>query len=55
MKIKNGKIAEATEAELFEVYLKRGYDDLFSFDYYKHRCIELGTKIIGEDGVDNDR
>lgn len=50
MKVKNEKIIEATEAELFDYYLKRGYDDLFSFEYYKHRCIELGTKIIEEGG-----
>ena len=46
MKAENGKIIEATEEELFEVYLKRGYDDLFSFDFYIQRCKELGTSII---------
>ena len=50
MKIENNKIIEATETELFNIYLKRGYDDLFSFDFYKRRCIDLGTKIIAEKG-----
>ena len=50
MTIKNGKIATATEAELFDVYLKRGFDDIMSFPDYKNRCVELGTQIIEEDG-----
>ena len=53
MIIKNGKIAEATEAELFECYLNRGYDDIMSFLDYKTQCIRLGTKIIEEEGEDN--
>lgn len=48
MKVKNGKIAEATESELFEVYLRRGLDDIMSFIDYKRRCVELGTKVIEE-------
>ena len=46
MKVKDGKIVQATEEELFAIYLKRGYDDLFSFDHYKRRCVELGTEVI---------
>lgn len=46
MKVENSKIIEATKEELFEVYLKRGYDDLFSFDFYIQRRKELGTNII---------
>lgn len=53
MTIKNGKIAKATEDELFSVYLKRGFDDVMSFTDYKQRCVELGTEIVG-DGDDND-
>lgn len=45
MKIKNGKIAEATEAELFNYYLSRGLDDLMSFRFYMKRCEDLGTVI----------
>lgn len=48
MIVKNGKIAEATEAELFEHYLKAGFDDIMSFTDYKRRCAELGTKITEE-------
>lgn len=54
MTIKNGKIAKATEDELFSVYLKRGFDDVMSFPDYKQRCVELGTEIV-EDGADNER
>ena len=49
MKVENGKIAEATESELFEHYLKSGYDDIMSFTDYKRRCVELGTKFIDEE------
>lgn len=46
MKVENGKIIEISEEELFELYLKRGYDDLFSFEHYKRQCIMKGTKVI---------
>ena len=46
MKVEDGKIIQATEEELFAYYLRRGFDDLFSFDFYKTRCIELGTEVI---------
>jgi hypothetical protein len=52
MTIKNGKIAKATESELFEIYLKRGFDDIMSFIDYKNRCVELGTQIIDEEGAE---
>lgn len=48
MKVENGKIVEATEIELFGVYLKRGFDDIMSFTDYKMRCVALGTRIVGE-------
>lgn len=51
MTVKNGKIAEATEAELFEVYLNRGFDDIMSFLDYKTQCIRLGTKVIEKGGA----
>lgn len=53
MKVKNGKIIEATESELFENYLKLGFDDIFDFYTYKTRCEASGVKII-EEGVDNE-
>jgi hypothetical protein len=55
MKIKNGKIAEATEAELFKCYLSRGYDDIMPFTEYKRQCVKYGTKIVDEDGEDDGR
>jgi hypothetical protein len=51
MKVKNGKIIEATENELFEHYLKLGFDEIFDFNTYKRRCEASGVKIIG--GEDN--
>lgn len=45
MTITQGKITEATEAELFEYYLKTGYDDILPFDEYANKCIHQGTKI----------
>lgn len=54
MTIKNGKIAKATEDELFDVYLEREFDDIMSFPDYKQRCVELGTEIV-EEGADNER
>lgn len=48
MKVKNGKIVEATENELFAHYLKYGFDDTMSFPEYLKRCKELGTKVIEE-------
>ena len=45
MKIKNGKIAEATESELFDYYLSRGFDDIMSFTDYMKRCESHGTVI----------
>ena len=49
MKIKNGKIVEATESELFDYYLSRGFDDFMSFTFYMKRCEDLGTVIIGKE------
>lgn len=50
MKIKNNKIIEATELELYNFYLTRGWDELYSFPEYKRLCMNQGTKII-EEGV----
>lgn len=53
MKIKNNKIIEATEAELFGVYLKGNWDEIMSFPDYMSACIHNGTKIIGETNDEN--
>lgn len=47
MDIKDGKIVEATDLELFEYWLKR-WSDLYSYTEYKNRCKELGTKVTEE-------
>lgn len=44
MKIKNGKIKECTEAELFIYWLKK-WSWLIDFYSYKKACQENGTKI----------
>lgn len=46
--IKNDKIISATEDELFEHYLKKEYDDVFTFDEYLHKMKEAGVKIKNE-------
>lgn len=50
MKVKNGKIVEATESELYGYYLKQEFYEIMSFTDYKERCIELGTKVIEQGG-----
>lgn len=52
MKIKDGKIVEATELELFGYYLSRGFDDIMSFKFYMERCEELGTIITEKEKKD---
>lgn len=51
MTIKNGKILEATELELYGYYLSRDWDRFYSFPEYKRLCAEQGTKIIEEGGA----
>lgn len=46
MTVENGKVVKATEIELFQLYLRKGFDDIMSFTEYKRRCVDLGTKII---------
>ena len=54
MKVKNNKIVEATEAELFHYYLSRGFDDVMDFNTYKRSCQNNGTNIIGKDAENED-
>ena len=49
MIIENGKIVQSTIPELFEYYLKRGFDDIMDFNEYMMKCENLGTKIIKDD------
>lgn len=46
MKIKRNKIIEATEAELMEHYLKKGYDYIYSFREYLRLMVDSGVEIV---------
>lgn len=46
MVVKDNKIVECTEEELFNYYLSRGFDDIYSFPEYKQAVINKGTKVI---------
>lgn len=45
MKVIDGKIAEATEDEMFDYYLTRDWDTLMPFREWLRRCKEQGTKV----------
>ena len=46
MEVKNGKIVVIDEDELFELYLKRGMDDIYSFPDYVRRFEQAGTLVL---------
>ena len=46
MTVKDGKIVRATENELFSEYLRRGFDDLLSFNEYKERMVASGVVVV---------
>lgn len=48
MKIENNKIIEATEDELFSLYLKREMDYIMDFNEYKRQMKKVGCVIISE-------
>ena len=50
MKIENDKIIEATEAELFKLYLKREMFDIMDFNEYKYRMEAAGCEITNKEG-----
>ena len=52
MKIENGKIIEATENELFDIYLEGQWDNIYSFNKYVELCEKAGTKIIKKESKD---
>ena len=54
MKIKNGKIVEATVSELWEYWYTHELFDFYSFEYYNWLCQDEGLKIIGEEVRDED-
>lgn len=45
MIIKDHKIIECTESELFDYYISRGFDSIYSFIEYKNLLINKGVKI----------
>ena len=45
MRIFDGIIAEATEAEMFDYYLTRDWDTVMPFREWMRRCEEQGTKV----------
>lgn len=50
MKTENGKIIEATEAELRAYFLSNGWDGLYSFDEYKRKMLSAGCVILPPPG-----
>lgn len=46
MKQESGKITVISENELFDLYLKRGMDEILSFSEYKRQFISQGTRVI---------
>ena len=46
MKVENGKIVEITENELFNLYLDRGIDDIYSFPQYVEMFKKAGCVIL---------
>lgn len=44
---KNGKIIEATERELFRVWLKTDMCEIMDFYEYVRHMKEHGTKVVG--------
>lgn len=46
MKIENEKIVEATENELFDLYLKREMDYIMDFHEYKRQMNKAGCVIV---------
>lgn len=55
MKVVNGKIVEITEAELFDLYLKREMDALYSFPYYMRLFERAGTIITDKDQQEDNK
>lgn len=49
MKIENGIIVEATEMELYDYWLSRGFDDIYPFNDFIDAMCDAGTKVVNED------
>ena len=48
MEIRDGKIIEANDDELYEFWLTR-WSDIYSYTEYKNKIKALGTKVIEND------
>jgi len=51
MEVKNGKIIKTTESELFNYYLSRELDDIYSFPDYLDKMKNIGVEIQKEKEV----
>ena len=49
MKAENGKIVEATESELFALYLKKDMDLVMDFPTYVRKMKQEGCTVAEED------
>jgi len=47
MIVKDGKIIEATDSELFEYWLQR-YDEIMTYEAFKFACTANGVRIVEE-------
>ena len=45
MKTENGKIIEATNAELYERWLQQGLENIMTFPEYLHQMESAGCKV----------
>lgn len=49
MKIVNGRIAEATRDEMYDLYLRMEWYRIMPFTEYLSRCEETGTKVTDDE------
>ena len=47
MKVKDGKIVEATEKEMYDKWIDEDWCYIYDFEDYLERCKRNGTKIVG--------
>ena len=47
----HNRINEITDDELYELYLRRGMDELMDFNEYKRRMRQAGVLVIEGGGV----
>ena len=50
MIIEDGTIVACTDDELYEYWLRREYDDLYSYLEFRQSMVNLGTVVIGPKG-----